>query len=191
MMAIPLAGIDDVENAMGRTLTDDERKRVGHILQKASELFRQEAGQQFTPGVSTARLKVNGGDVVLRQRPVTAVTQVVDDDGHDVPYRQIRPHLLRTGLGSHEHVTVTYQHGDLLVPERVRLTIADIARTILSIAPEAVTGVTQIAETTGPFSDNTSYATWAQGGKTDLSNADKAVARSFRVRVPTVWVGRT
>lgn len=186
MAVTRLASDVDVEAAIGRDLTSEEDARVGAILDKLSELFRRESGQQFTSGTSTVRLKVNGGRVFLPQRPATAVTTVKDDDGEGVEYTRLGQ-WLTVPMVSHEFVTVAYTHGGD-VPDLVRLAVADAARQVLQIAPAAVAGVTQTGTTTGPFSGQESYATWAQGGAARLSPDDVALARSFRVKVPTVWV---
>lgn len=181
-----LASINDVESALGRVLTSEESARVGAILDKASELFRLVSGQRFTPGESVARVKVNGGRVFLRQAPVVSVESVTDDAGVDVPHTLFKQ-WLTVPKRSHEFVIVSYSHGGE-VPDLVRLTVADVARQVLSIDPVASTGVSQFSETTGPFTDQLTYAAWAQGGATRLSPEDQAVARSFRVKIPNVWV---
>ena len=181
-----LASVEDVKEAFGRDLTSEEQERVGAILDKASELFRLASGQQFTPGRSEVRVKVNGGRAFLRQAPVTDVHAVTGDSGQDVPFTLFKRWLTVPKI-SHEFVVVDYSHGGD-VPDLVRLTIADVVRQVLSINPNAAEGVTQYSATTGPFTDQYTYAAWAQGGSTRLAPDDLAVAESFRVRVPNVWV---
>lgn len=180
MAVIQLASQKDVEEALGRQLTLDETARVDAIIDKASELFRKRSGQQFTAGVSTDRVKVTANWVELVQRPVVSVVSVVDDDGHPIGFEQFDSRLHLTSCGV-RFVRVTYTHGGE-VPDLVRLTIADIARKVLSIDPKAVSGVTQRGETTGPFSEQYTYATWAQGGQTMLAPDDATIAASFRVK---------
>lgn len=185
----PLAGDDDVRLALGRALTDSETERLPGILAKASELFRLEAGQTFTPGRSDVRLKVNAECVHLPQSPAGVIHSVTDDHGRAVAYTR-RKQWLHIRRGSHEFVTVDYSHGDEAVPVLVRLTIAEIAKKVLSINPNAAAGVVQHQETSGPFSDSDTYATWAQGGQTLLAPDDLAIARRYRTRVPRLWVQR-
>lgn len=187
MAVVQLASQEDVEASMGRDLTSAEEGRVGAILDKLSELFRRESGQTFTAGTSTVRLKVNGGRVYLPQRPVDTVSSVVDDDGDAVEYTR-HDQWLTVPLVSHEFVTVTYTHGAETAPDVVRLAVADAARQVLSIDPNATAGVASYGRTAGPFNEQSTYATWAQGGSARLSPDDLALARSFRVKVPTVWV---
>ena len=188
MTVVQLALAVDVKAALGRDLTTEEAAKIGAILDKASELFRRRSGQQFTTGTSEVRLKVNGGRVYLPQRPVTAVTTVLDDDGVAVEYTRFKQ-WLTVPLISHEFVTVTYEHGGV-VPDVVRLCIAEIARKVLGIDPNAAAGKVQHTETTGPFTDSDTYATWAQGGQTMLAPDDNALADTFRVRIPNVIVQR-
>ena len=186
MAVVQLAVEKDVKDALGRDLTTDEKARVEAILDKVSELFRLASGQQFTSGQSEVRVKVNGGRVFLRQHPVTEVHSVKDDAGNDVSFTFFKK-WLTVPKRSHEFVTVDYSHGGT-VPDLVRLTVADVARQVLMINPNAAEGVTQYSETTGPFTEQYTYATWAQGGAARLAPADLAVAQSFRVQIPNVWV---
>lgn len=188
MPATTLASTEDVEAFLGRSLSSaDERKRVTAILEKASALFRWQARQQFTPGESISRLKVNGGRVRVPEHPIGEIRSVRDDQGAAVEYSRAGQ-WLTVCLGSHEFVTVDYTHGADEVPELVRTTVAEIAKKVLSIDPRAAAGVSQGSTTTGPFTDSNTYATWAQGGQTMLAPDDLAIAKSFRPRVPKIWV---
>lgn len=180
MAVVPLASKLDVVAALGRPLTSEEDGKVDAILDKASELFRKRSGQQFTAGISTDRVKVTANWVELVQRPVVAIVSVVDDDGRPIEFEQLESRLFLPYCAG-RFVRVTYTHGGE-VPDLVRLTIADIARKVLSIDPKAVSGVTQRGETTGPFSEQYTYATWAQGGQTMLAPDDATIAASFRVK---------
>ena len=186
MTVVQRASSEDVVAALGRELTSLESARVGGILDKASELFRFHSGQQFTKGSSTQRLKVNGRKVRLTQRPVTAVESVKDDDGNEYEYTRLDS-VLTINLRSHSFVRVTYEHGGE-VPNLVRLTIADVAKMVLSIGAKAIEGHSQYAETTGPFTESGTYATWAIGGATRLSPDDLAFAKSFKIRTGSVIV---
>lgn len=180
----PLASIDDVKAAFGgRALTSEEEVRAGEILVKASELFRLHAGQKFTLGQSEVRLRVSGGKVYLPQRPVTSVESVVDDDGRAVAYTRFKQ-WLTVNCPGRGFVIVTYSHGEQHPPELVRVTVADIAKKVLSISPRAAAGQTQHQEMVGPYTSLETYATWAQGGQTILSPDDRAIAESYRFKPP-------
>ena len=188
---IPLASIEDVEKQLGRDLTGAETARVPDILIKASDIFRDIAGQDFTPGDSIVRLKVEAGRIRLAQTPANTVTEVIDDDGAEIDH-ELRGQWLwvtRNGcqLASHEFVTVTYSHGGD-VPDLVRITIAEIAAKVLRIPAAAAAGSASYARNAGPFSENTTYAGWAVGGGTSLSPEDRAIAASYRYRGTKVIV---
>ena len=195
-MGTPLATQADVEAIIGRPLTEAEATRVAPILVKLSGQFRKIARQDFTDGTSTVRLKVNGGTVVLPQRPVVSITSVMDDFGRAVPFTLNSGTVLvsdpehpQIPLDSSQFVTVTYSHGGD-IPDVVVQAIADTARSVLQINPDASSGVQQTSITTGPFNEQSTFATWAQGGKATLSPDDVALAKSYRVKAPAVWVTR-
>lgn len=186
MAVTQLASTSDVESAVGRTLTSSESALASFALDKASERFRRESGQQFTAGSSTVRLKVNGGRVYLTQRPVVTVTSVSDDDGDAVDYT-LTGQWLDVALSSGQYVTVEYDHGGE-VPDIVRLTIAEIAARNVNLDDSARAGLSQFSNVTGPFNESGSFAAWAVGGQVTLSPDDIALARSFRAVVPRVFV---
>jgi hypothetical protein len=187
MALTQLAAAPDVEALLGRVLTAEEAAKVEAILDKLSEQFRRHARQQFTPGTSTVRLKADGGRIYLWERPVTEVTTVVDDDGDAVDYEQVGQ-WLHVDVDSSTFLTVTYDHGAEIVPDLVRLTVADAARQALLIDAAAQVGAVQSTEAAGSVSQSRTYATWAQGGKAMLSPDDIATARTFRPRVPRIRV---
>lgn len=182
MSVLQLASISDVSNVLGRDLTASEEARVDAILDKASELFRRRSGQTFTLDRSEVRLKVTAGRIYLPQRPVTTVHSVRDDDGNTIGWTLFKQ-WLTLSIQPSAFAIVDYSHGGE-VPDIVRLTIAEVAKKVLTIDPAAVSGVTQRGETTGPFTEQFTYATWAQGGQTMLAPDDIALADSLRVRTP-------
>jgi hypothetical protein len=178
MAVVQLATAADVAESLGRDLTSEEAVRVEPILDKASELFRRESGQQFTAGSSDVRLRVRSGDTVyLPQRPVVSIESVTTEDGADVVFTN-RDQAV-TVTTADQWVLVEYTHGGD-VPDLVRLAVAEIGAVVLRIDAQALTGVSQAGETTGPFSRQFSYASWAIGGATRLSPDDVKLARSFR-----------
>lgn len=180
MTVVQLASTLDVVAALGRALTSEETAKVGAILDKASELFRARSGQQFTAGTSTVRVRNRAGVVSLPQRPVTAVTSVADDAGGSISFDWDEGRFQFTAESTEKYVTVTYSHGGT-VPDLVRLTIAEIAKKVLTISPHAAAGLSSSMRISGPFTDQESYATWAQGAQTMLAPSDDAIALSYRV----------
>lgn len=180
---IALAVKADVVLVLGRALTTEESNRADAVLLKASALFRREARQTFTPDRTSPRLCVIGGRVYLPERPVTEVHSVTDDlEVTITSWSRKDQWLVVDGYASDEFLTVDYSHGATEVPDLVRLTVAEVAMKVLTIGPAARVGAE--SESTGPFS--ITYATWARGGQTALAPEDKAVARSFRPRVPKI-----
>lgn len=179
MAVVQLASDADVEAVLGRDLTSDEAARAGAILDKASELFRKESGQQFTAGTSEIRLRVRDEDtVLLPQRPVVSVESVTDDDGNALEFSLFKQAVTLEDR-TVRWVRVEYTHGGV-VPDAVRLAVAEIAAVVLRIDSSAQAGMSQVQETTGPFSRQASYASWALGGATRLAPDDIALARSYR-----------
>jgi hypothetical protein len=170
-----LATIADVEQRLGRALTTAELPKATAWLEDASALFVQRATQQFEVGESRVRLFPRDGVVRLTQRPVIEVSSVKDLDGVEIDFT-FDGHQSIYDLGSYSPVIVEYEHGSENIPADVIAVVAGMVVRTLSIAPDAVSGVTQQA--VGPFSQ--SYATWAVGGQVMLSPAELEVANAYR-----------
>ncbi|MDO8308567.1 MAG: hypothetical protein Q7V58_09480 [Actinomycetota bacterium] len=195
MTVTQLAEAADVAAVLGRSLTATESTKVEPVLDRLSQQFRRLSKQLFTPGSSTVRLRVHGGDVYLPQVPVVAVEAVIDDDANAVTYTRMDQWLSVTdppeyaGLGGPlAFVRVTYTHGDAVVPDEVRLCIAEAAKRAILIPDAAASGATQHTETAGSLTESTSFAAWAVGGQSLLSPDDRAFAKSFRLRYPRLIV---
>ncbi len=173
-----LATVADVEARLGRELTVEENTQATAWLEDASALFVQRSIQQFEVGESTVRVFPRRGIVRLIQRPVIAVTNVVDINDNPVSFTWDGfQSLFEVGTGL--PLKVTYEHGSDTIPEVVVGVVAGMVARRLSTAGDAVSGVTQ--QTVGPFSQ--SYATWAVGGQIMLSPAEAAVADSYRTKL--------
>lgn len=188
-MSAPLVDIEDIEAALGRTLSDEEKPRALFVADKLSEAFRQRARQSFTVETYVHRLKVDaGGRVFPTRAPLVEVLAVFTDEGAPVRYAQ-RHGYIYVYPWSGDFVVVTYTAGLSAVPAAVRLQLADSVRRILLIPDAAAQGATQATETTGPFTQSRQYATWAVGGQALLSPDDQALADAYRPRrAGHVWV---
>lgn len=188
-MSAPLVDIEDVEAALGRTLSDEEKPRALFVADKLSEDFRKRARQTFAVETYVHRLKVDGGGRVFPTRaPLVEVLAVFTDEGAPVTYEKRHGYIYVRAWCS-DFVVVTYTAGLTEVPAAVRLQVADSVRRILLIPDAAAQGATQATETTGPFTQSRQYATWAVGGQVLLSPDDKALADSYRPRrAGHVWV---
>lgn len=181
----PLAGVDDVVEVLRRYLTLAEEDRLVGVLLKLSALFRREARRSFAAGVTTVRLKANGGRIHLAERPVESVDAVTDDRGRQVTWTR-QGQWLVTPLTSAEFATITYTHGGE-VPDDVRIAIAEAAAQIVAVDPAAVpAGAERVTEGAGPYSRSTTYSAWATTGRADLSPEDRTLARSYRTKMPRV-----
>lgn len=186
-MSDPLADATDVAKVLGRELSDAETASAAGCLAKASALFRAAAcDQQFTPGTSTVRLKVNGERVRLDQRPVVAVAAVVDDAGDDVTYTRNGSWLNVPGVDSSVFLTVTYSHGGT-VPAEVVQAVAEMATRLLIVPEEVRAGGKFVSELMGPFQESTTYGDQNQ---TILTEDNLMLARSFCWRGGQVVVQR-
>lgn len=78
----PLAGISDLEDRLGRALTDTEARRAASLLADASALVRSYTRQDFDLVTGdTVVLRPVGTTLTLPHRPVVAVTSVVGIGG--------------------------------------------------------------------------------------------------------------
>lgn len=188
-MSAPLVDIEDIEAALGRTLSDEEKPRALFVADKLSEAFRKRARQSFTVETYVHRLKVDaGGRVFPTRAPLVEVLAVFTDEGAPVRYAQRHGYIYVYPWCS-DFVVVTYAAGLSAVPAAVRLQLADSVRRILLIPDAAAQGATQATDTTGPFTQSRQYATWAVGGQALLSPDDQALADVYRPRrAGHVWV---
>lgn len=188
-MSVPLVDLEDIEAALGRMLSDEEKPRALFVVDKLSEAFRRRARQTFTVETYVHRLKVDAdGRVFPTRAPIMEVLAVFTDEGAPVEYEQ-RHGYIYVYPWSGDFVVVTYAAGLSTVPAAVRLQLADSARRILSIPDAAAQGATQATDTTGPFTQSRQYAAWAVGGQALLSPDDQALADSYRPRrAGHVWV---
>lgn len=188
-MSTPLVDLEDIEAALGRTLSDEEKTRALFVADKLSAAFRKRARQTFTVETYVHRLKVDAGDRVFPTRaPLVEVLAVFTDAGAPVAYEKRHGHIFVRAWCS-DFVVVTYTAGLTEVPVAVRLQLADSVRRILTIPDAAAQGATQATDTTGPFTRSRQYATWAVGGQALLSPDDQALADAYRPsRAGHVWV---
>lgn len=177
-MTDPLAEAADIEKILQRPMDADEADSCVDLLAAASQLFRDAAVQQFTPGSSTVRLKVNGERVRLNERPCTSVQTVVDDCGNDVSFTR-SGQWLRIAADSSTFVTVTYEHGGD-VPAAVRVAIAEMVARALIVPEDVLAGAKSTSDSAGPFSQSTTWGGSVAAGALRMSDSDRALAQSYR-----------
>lgn len=135
-----LADAQDVQDRLDRPLTAEELDRLEFLLVDASATIRTYTGQQFTETSETVRVPVVNGRVTLPQRPVTAVSAVLDMNGNAVTFEwysgtsfgvpssplnvwELHPY----SSGSPGFVDVTYTYGYDPVPDVVVKVCCQIA----------------------------------------------------------------
>lgn len=201
-----LAAAADVAAELGLSneseLSTEQANRIPSLLLKASWKFRRAADRQFTAATYTQRLQVVGGRVRLPEDPVTDVASVVDDAGNTVTYTRIgqwldvsRHHTYDTSFMCHDRfdvesgwfVTATYTGGG--VPDEVRVTVAGIVARQLGLDPAATTGVKNVAQTMGPFSESKQFFDWAADAVA-FTDEEQAFAESFRYQGTTPIIHR-
>lgn len=167
-----------VENALGASLTEEQAKRLPHLIDTAIEAFLWEARIEIGVGSITRDYRAHAGTVSIRQPGVTGVHRVhARENPVDFTWNPNRPQKLT--VPTHlRMVTVCFSY-DFELPKIAisRLTEA-VARTI-SIPEQARQGMGQFSVTKGPFTESGTYKDWAVGGQLLLSPEDKRLARSL------------
>lgn len=154
-------------------------------LIRASVRVRAYTGQQISSGSSTVTLR--GSVARLPQRPVRAVTSVVDADGQTIPaadWKLLPGGLLEvptTGL-----VTVTYDHGFVEVPDEVIELVVTVAARLSATDPGLAGGVTQ--EQSGSSSQTFGVDAWR--GLSSLTAEEKRALDRLFPRLPRSVVMR-
>lgn len=165
-----LAAVADIEQRLGRDLSDVESARADALLADASAMIRAYTGQDFAEAAGEVTLRSQGGTIRLPQRPVTAVTSVVAIGGGGTPDVTVIDWVwdgvdqVRVGDGSFVinlpavwwdddgfpgTYRVTYTHGYEDVPaDVVAVACGMVMRTLT--APTMAGGVR--SETIGPYS---------------------------------------
>jgi hypothetical protein len=172
-----LATIADVEDRLGRTLTQAEQSQANAWLDDASAIFIQRSVQKFEVGESRVRLFPRDGVVRLVQRPVIEVIEVTDIDGVQIEFT-FDGHQSIYELGTFSPVIVDYEHGSEDIPADVVAVVSGMVVRTLQIPADAAAGIQQQA--VGPFSQ--SYASWAVGRQVLMSPSDIEVANYYRER---------
>lgn len=168
----PLATADDCIT-YGYPLLDDA------VLLRASTRVRRHTRQQITPDTTTTVL-TGVGPWLLPQRPVVAVTEVLDSDGEVVD-----PDLW-TLSGQHLEtkvcppLTVTFDHGYAeLQDELVELVCAIATR--LAAVPDAVAAGARTEQAGG---ETVTWGVEAFAGTVDLTTAEKTALNHLFPRYP-------
>lgn len=183
----PLADSNDIQDRLGRDLTDTEIARVNSLLRDASSAVRNYMRQDITEATTTVRLAVRSCRVRLPQRPVSAVSAVEDVNGNSVIYTwegfdSISPlpnvpdcfawEPFRNGITA---VDVTYTHGFNPIPD-------DIIGVVCNIVLRAFGRDPVDAGLTSESIQGYSYSLGAAGaaGGFGMLNDERAILDTYR-----------
>lgn len=203
----PLATQQDLEDRLGRDLTDDEQARAAALLRGASARVRGYTRRIFTPVTDDVIVLRPIGDTVrLPQRPVTDVASVyalardgsqdtelsgwvfdgIDkiDLGCASPTNPATAPLWwwHTGPDAYQ---VTYSHGDEEVPDLVVDVVCSIVlRTLL--APSMAAGM--VSERIGAYNYQLQQGSGSSGAAVRMTRDDQDILdqAGYRRRVGTI-----
>ena len=203
-----LATIQDLQDRLGRALTDTEAARAPALLDDASALIRAYTGQTFDlVADEEVVLRVQAGIVRLPQRPVTAVSAVVAIGGAGMPDIAVVDWVFdgvdQVQLGDGASVInlpeiwwddedgypgtyrVTYSHGYATPPaDVVAVACAMVLRTLT--APTTQGGIT--SETIGAYSYSMKAAD--TGVAVSLGQPERAALARYRRTEAMIKVAR-
>lgn len=197
-MAVALAELSDVEDRLGRDLTDAETGRALAALRDTSAVVRRYTRRTFTREQSTQRLRPVGGKVTLPQRPVVSVDAVVvlGDQGQRITLPvwtwdggselwiysdssqiiNLSESLADLFLYRTPLVEVTYTHGFAEIPDDVVAIVA--GKAVVQLSLPASGGGVMSSETADIYSYQ--LAGFARSGPLGLSDADKLILNAYR-----------
>lgn len=193
-----LATIADVEDRLGRALSDeDERLRVEALLRDASSTVRTYCGQGWA-GVGTVTFTTRPRSNYVTIRGVTSITTVKNaDTGVDVPYHYdgfdrlyLWPPAYQASIEYDftvmpATVTVTYEADDP-APDGVVGIVCQMAMRAFGVDPTS-SGHQQ--ESIGGYSY--SMGTSASSGAVGMLPDERRVLDLYRRVGATIWVGGT
>lgn len=184
-----LASLTDLEDQLGRALTDpDDMARAETLLSKASARAITYMGQEIAAGSSTSQVKVRNRIARLPQRPVTAVSTVVDLDGNSVEFTWLNEDRVQIGNRFiHDNfefepwrnplleVRVTYTHGYSTIPPDIVAVVCQMAARAFG-RPAEDTGLQQ--ESIAGYSYSVGAA--AAAGPVGMMADEKAALDAYR-----------
>lgn len=190
-----LASIEQLEIALGRDVDDVSRAKF--LLDTASATVRLATGQQFDLAETTERFRIRRGYVKLSQRPVVAVSAVVDVNTNPVLFEwlggervKVSPNVIddfawepwSSGLTV---VDVTYEHGFAVIPDDIIGIVVQVAGRALGTTPDQ--SALQ-SENLGAYGYSTGGA--AASGAAGLLAGERAILEAYRRTAGTVSVDR-
>jgi len=149
---------------------------------RASARVRAYTGMTLSAGTYTALAR--GPIVQLPERPVTAVTSVVDSDSNAVEFTLRAGGVLNVECGG--NVTIEYAAGYATLPDGLVELVCSIASRLDTVDPAAASGVQQ--ETGG--SESVTFGFDSYNAISDLTTGEKRALDKMFPRRPGVVVMR-
>ena len=150
-------------------------------LLRASARIRGHVRQQITYGTSTVVLPESSR--VLPERPVVAVSSVVDADGVAVDYTLAGDRIETAASG---RLTVTYTHGLESLPDELTELVCSVAARLGGMPSELQAGVQ--SQGAGPFQQT--YGWDSYKAASGLTEGEKQVLARYWPRLPrTITLG--
>ena len=185
-----LASLSDLQARLSTDISDNVR--ASQLLRDASAAVRSYTGQQFTQETTTVRLKVKRGQVKLPQRPVAAVTAVVDMNDNTILFdwhagdrvtvqRNLDTFASVPWQNGIEWVDVTYTHGYTTVPDDIVSVVCQIAGRAYGTSPDASA---MSSETIGSYAYSTGGA--AASGAVGMLAGERAILDRYKRHVSSV-----
>lgn len=193
----PLATTDDLSARLGRELTDTELIQAEALLAGASARVRTYTGQDFTAVEDdVVQVKARNGIARLPQRPVTAVTAVVDLSANAVAHTWLNDDRVQVGTSALNwfevepwrnavpELRVTYDHGYEEIPGDVVDVVCSMVARSLARGPDS--GAIQ-SESIAGYSY--SIGSSAAAGSVGLLNDERAALDAYRRRGTVIRTG--
>lgn len=191
-----LASTDDFEARLGSTIADEDRAQA--LLDDASAAVQAYTGQAIEETTYTAfRIQARNGVARLPQRPVTAVSAVVNVDGDTLDFTWDAGQVVNLGglgfpLNSFEvepfrnrrpYVDVTYTAGYATIPGDIVAVVCQAAIRAYGVDPQQA-GLT--SESIAGYSYSVGSA--AASGAVGLLPAEKEILDRYRVVGGTAYL---
>lgn len=185
---LALATIEDVQTVTGIPVALADEDRVNRLLEYASDVVRAYTGQTITAvAADNVIVRLGDGDLILPQRPVTAVTSISINGAalNVAEYRWTASgHVYRTPFGWYGYelpwygleATIVYNHGYVTVPDWLVQIVASMVAEALARVIQAG-NVTSTSETVGTYSNSVTYSSTSSTTSVALSPSAKELLR--------------
>lgn len=183
-----LISIRDVEQRVGRQLSDVEQNRLTAVLDDVSAAIRSYTGQTISRATTTERLKITGLGLYLPQRPIVSVASVKTTAALTLPFEwyggdrvSVEPLWTTSAPRTGQWIDVTYTHGYDPVPDDVIAVACQVAIRALAV-PIDSTVIQQ--ESIGGYSHSLGGA--AANGALGLLLGERQILNTYRRRTRTL-----